>query len=156
MAWLEPFGAVDYEFDAFFADIETLVMGRATYDQCRGFDTWPYPDRRTAVLTNRGADPDAPEGVTFHSGDSAALTETLRSPTSGKTWIVGGGVVLGEFLAANLVDRLDLFVIPVLLGAGVPLFPEGTVSGAPQILSSQTYENGVVRLSYALDGAKTR
>lgn len=154
--WLEPFGAVDYGFDAFFADIETLIMGRGTYDQCRGFDTWPYPGRRTAVLTNRGTDPEVPDGVTFHSCAPSALMETLAPVMTGKVWIVGGGVVLGEFLAANLVERLDLFVIPVLLGAGIPLFPEGTVSGAPQLLTAQAFENGVVWLSYGLDGAEPR
>tara|TARA_R110002110_G_scaffold284986_1_gene499044 strand:+ start:24780 stop:25325 length:546 start_codon:yes stop_codon:yes gene_type:complete len=154
--WLEPFGAVDYGFDTFFSDIETLIMGRGTYDQCRGFDSWPYPDRRTAVLTNRGADPNAPGGVTFHAGDPSALLETLAPAMSGKSWVVGGGVVLGAFLAANLVDQLDLFVIPVMLGAGIPLFPEGTVSGAPRLLTSETFENGVVWLSYGLDGAAPR
>ena len=154
--WLEPFGAVDYGFDAFFADVETLIMGRSTYDRCRSFDAWPYPDRRTVVLTNRASDPDAPDGVTFHTCDPAALTQTLEPVISGKSWIVGGGVVLNQFLAANLVSRLDLFVIPVLLGGGVALFPEGTVSRAPRLLTSETFENGVVWLSYALDGAELR
>jgi dihydrofolate reductase len=154
--WLEPFAAVDYGFDAFFADIETLVMGRSTYDQCRGFDVWPYPGRRTTVLTHRDADPDAPDGVSFHACEPAALMDALGSVISGKSWIVGGGSVLGQFLAANLVSRLDLFVVPVLLGGGIPLFPEGTVSGAPQLLTSKTFENGVVWLAYALDGAEAR
>lgn len=154
VGWLEPFNATDYGFDAFFADVETVIMGRATYDQCRGFDSWPYPDRRTVVLTNRGTDPDAPDGVTFHACDPAALKTTLQPAMLGKVWIVGGGVVLGQFLAANLVEQMDLFVIPILLGSGIPLFPEGAVSETLHLLSSQTYENGVVWLSYVLDGSE--
>jgi dihydrofolate reductase len=83
-----------------------------------------------------------PEGVVFRTSLPAELTGTI--------WVVGGRQAIHSYLAAGLVDALELFIMPTLLGTGIPLFTGGT-RPAPATLTDHTvYPNGVVRLLYRL------
>ena len=67
---------------------------------------------------------------------------------------IGGPEILGQFLKADAIDRIDLFVMPVLLGEGIPLFgPDGTVQGVT-LDACLPYPDGVVKLSYLLRARK--
>jgi len=145
VAWLEPFKG-DYGYDAFFASIGTLVMGRATYDHARELGAWPYDGKPTWVLTSR-AMPGTPEGVEPWPWGIPKLVEQLRGGP-GDVWLVGGGKAVRGFLEADGVDDIELFVMPRLLGDGVRLF-EPTSAFAPlELADTHAYEDGVVRLRY--------
>ena len=124
--WLNPYQAGDYGYDAFIASIHTLVMGRATYDQMRGFGDWPHGAKRVVVVTSRPLGEDAPTGVEAWPGDMDILGPELRT-SPGDVWIVGGAQVVRALLDRGLVDRLDVFVIPELLGDGISLFERSPV-----------------------------
>jgi len=149
VAWLEPFQATDYGYADFFAGIETLVMGRATYDQLLGFGAWPYAGKPCLVLSRRGiAHP--PEGVAAWKGDVAALAAHLREAES-RIWVVGGGKLIAGLLAEGAITELDLFTMPLLLGRGIPLFAGGHPPAQKlSLLDTQTWPNGVVRLRYRI------
>jgi dihydrofolate reductase len=85
-------------------------------------------------------------------GEASELAAALRemaAPTKKDVWLMGGGRVLARFVDAGEVDVLDLFVMPVLLGRGLPLFPERDGARVPLSLrSSETLASGVVRATY--------
>jgi dihydrofolate reductase len=146
--WLKPFEAEDYGYGEFIAGIGTIVMGRRTYDQLRGFADWPYAGKRVVVLTSRPLEA-APEGVEASAEPVAALLARLGAMEArGETWLCGGGDVIAQFLAEDLIDRLELFIVPVLLGEGVPLFPEGAWRSLFSLQGVQAYASGVAGLSY--------
>src|SRR5262245_28731538 len=67
----------DYGFGAFYASVDTLVMGRGTYETALGFAAWPYAGKRVVVLTH--APRASRHGERFHAGDPAALLESLHA-----------------------------------------------------------------------------
>ena len=148
--WLQPYETEDVGFSAFFAEIGTIVSGRRTYDQSRGFPAWPYPGKRVVVLTNRALEAGPPAGVEAYAGDLGVLADKLKLETRGDVWILGGAQVAQDFLERGLIDRIELYVIPVLLGDGVRLF--STVDRARTLAFSEvhSFPNGIVGLIYDL------
>jgi dihydrofolate reductase len=147
--WLDPYPGEAYGYDAFIAGIGTVVMGRTSFEQALAFGEWPYPGRRSIVLTHRPARAPAGAEVEIRAGDVAALADELAHASSDgrDVWIMGGGNVIRQFLDAGRVDRLEIYVVPVLLGAGPPLFPDG----APHDLALEAataLAGGVARLVY--------
>ncbi|BDG70618.1 dihydrofolate reductase family protein [Roseomonas fluvialis] len=149
VGWLAPFEAEDYGMDAFLAEVGTVLTGRTTYDQARGFGEWPYAGKRVVVMTHRALDADAPDGVEAAQGDLAGVIARLRRETTGDIWLLGGAALAQACLARGLVDSIEIFVMPLLLGAGLRLF---ATDGAPRALTlreARPYPNGVVALNYA-------
>ena len=146
VGWLAPFEAAgDYGLGRFMERVSCVVMGRRTYEQARGFGAWPYEGKRL-VLLSHAALPDLPAGATCHSGPIARLVPALRREP-GDAWLVGGAEVFAQFLRAGAVDRIEMFLMPLLLGAGPALLPAG--QGAFRLLEHEAFPNGVVRLAYA-------
>ncbi len=146
--WLRPFDDVDYGYSTFIRDVGTVVIGRKSYEVARSFGDWPYKTMRSLVITSSPLD-DPPPNVTRVGADIARLTTALRAAGAKDTWIMGGAMTINAFLAAGAVDRIDLFTIPVLLGDGIRLFDGGRPETPLKFLSSQVYDKGLARLSYA-------
>jgi dihydrofolate reductase len=144
--WL--FTDADYGYAEFYASVDTLILGRNTYDVCLTFESFPYSGKRVLVMsrTRSGSDQN---GAEYTADDPFELVHRLRKESGADIWLVGGGQVVRAFLAANLVDDLDIFVHPILLGDGLPLFPVGFPETKLALASSQPYESGLVRLTYS-------
>lgn len=137
----------DYGFAEFFAGVDALVLGRNTYDTVLGFDRWLYGDKRCLVLTHRPPATSA-HGETFFAGAPAEIAEVLARDGVRRVY-VDGGIVIQRFLAAGLVDDLTISIIPVILGAGIPLFArDGGVELPLEQVESRTWPSGLVQLSY--------
>jgi dihydrofolate reductase len=135
----------DYGFARFFARVDALLLGRATWDVARGFDPWPYAGKRVAVLAH--APREARHGETFHAGDAAAVLDALGGEGLHHVYADGGSVI-SQLLAADRVDALTVSVIPVVLGDGLRLF-QGPLPERRLVLESATpYPSGLVQLSY--------
>lgn len=151
VAWLDPYFTEEVDFAGFSATIGATVMGRRTFDQALTFEQWQPPSERTVVLTHRPLD-NAPDGVEPFAGDVRQLADELRHQMAevGKdVWLMGGGECIRPFHEAGLVDRWELYVIPVLLGAGIPLFPAGEPTGVDlKVTRTETYGNGIVEVWY--------
>jgi len=148
VGFLDAFQDADYGYDAFASSIGTVVCGRATYEQVMSFGAWPYAGKRCVVVTRHALGRDAPPGVeAWHDGVPALATALAELP--GRVWIIGGARLIQAFLHAGAVERLELFVMPVLLGGGIPLFPSRGQRAGLRLLESTTYANGVLRLVYA-------
>lgn len=119
--FLDPYSATETDYAAFYAGIGTLVMGRSTYDVCRAFEDWPYAGKRAIIVTSRPVD-NLPELAEVWTGSIDALIAELRQAAQ-DVWVVGGGRLQQAFLDRDALDRLDHFIVPVLLGGGIPLYP---------------------------------
>ena len=125
-------------------------MGRATYDMVQGFGSgWPYPGKPCVVLA-RNPLAQAPAGVEGRHCTPTEALEELAARGCQRVWLVGGGSLAGNCLAAGLLDELVVSVIPHLLGAGIQLF----AGGLEQRLSLQghrVFPSGVAQLHYRVE-----
>lgn len=135
----------DYGFKTFYESVDTLVMGRKTYETALGFPAWPYDGKRCVVLTREQRA--AHHGESFFAGDPAVLVERLGAEGAKRAY-VDGGAVIGQFLAAKLVDDLTVSVIPILLGEGAPLAPALGGDVRLELVEHRAFESGLVQLRY--------
>lgn len=145
--WLEPVQAPgeDYGYQGFFDAVDTLAVGRTTYDVALGFSPWPWAGKRVVVLTHR---PPAPRhGESFFAGEPAALVARLGRDGARRVY-VDGGHVISQFLAAGLVDDLTISVVPVVLGDGIRLFRAPLPERALALEGARTFPTGLVQLRY--------
>jgi dihydrofolate reductase len=145
--WLATVAAPgeDYGYEAFLASVDALVMGRGTYDAVLAFDDWPYAGKRCVVLTHRA--PPSRHGEEFYAGRPDELAARLAA--GGVTRVcVDGGVVIQQFLAAELVDDLTVSILPVLLGDGVRLFAPGAPEQRLVLDECRSWPTGLVQLRY--------
>jgi dihydrofolate reductase len=153
--WLEPFFDADYGYEEFIRGIACAVMGRVTYEQVRAFGDWPYPEHDVFVLTRSGLE-GLPERTVAWSESPAQLLDHLRATCAdGDCWVIGGGETIREFERLGAVDDYEVFVMPVLLGDGIRLFPAPYPAGPLSLADVTAWENGAVRLLYDRASAAT-
>ncbi|MYC32815.1 MAG: dihydrofolate reductase [Chloroflexi bacterium] len=145
--WLPQGESDDYGYAEFYASVDALVMGRRTYDQVLGFGQWPYAGKPSYVFTGHPPD-DNPHSVEFVDTNPAAFVQTVASQYDGTVWLVGGGNLAEQFRRAGLIDEYLIFIIPVVLGRGIPLFGGDAPHTALELIETQTYSDGGVMLHY--------
>jgi dihydrofolate reductase len=127
IGFLKRYEGVDYGFAEFFAGIGTCVCGRDTFETSLSMAEadGPFPGKRLIVVTTRPLR-DLPAGTeVWDKGVDAAFVEHLRRLPGGDVWIVGGGKLQRALFDLGAIDRMQLAVVPVVLGPGVPMFPPG-------------------------------
>ncbi|ADB59124.1 bifunctional deaminase-reductase domain protein [Haloterrigena turkmenica DSM 5511] len=149
--WLEEYASdgengADGNFEAFFADVDCLVMGSRTYEQLLSFDGWPYGERPTFVVTSRDL-PLATAHVELVAGNLRELVDGLEERYD-RIWLVGGAALAQSFLREGLVDEIRLTVVPVLLGGGIRLFDDDGTEHTLETLECTSFESGLVELRY--------
>ncbi len=146
-------GSGDYGYGEFIAGVGVVLMGRVTYEQVLSFDVdYPYTEQEGYVFSRTRAG-QRDEYAQFVAGDDIpGLVAQLKEKGTGHIWLVGGGQLVREFLALDLVDRIELFILPTVLGEGIPLFPPPTPRRNLNLASCQSYDNGMVHLSYVRSG----
>jgi dihydrofolate reductase len=154
IAWLRAYEDAGRElYEEFLAGVGALAMGAATYDALlEQLDSaaWPYEDQPTWVFTHRRQDPPDGADVRFVEGSVAEPHAEMRAAAGdANVWVVGGGDLLSQFVDAGLLHDLRLTVVPVVLGAGVPLFPKA-VPGALELTGTSPVGGGLVELRYEL------
>ncbi len=137
----------DYGYGTFIATVDTVIMGRKTYDVVRGFGIpFPHADKQCYIIT-RSIRP--PEGrITFTAGPLGRLIAQLKQEEGGTIFVDGGADVVNLLLREQCVDELILSVIPVLLGNGIPLFTGGRPIAPAELVSSHAFPSGLVQLHY--------
>ena len=150
--WLPPGGGEEHGYDAFIATVNALVIGRKTYETVLGFDTWPYGGKPVYVLSTRALAPAPPGAVVERlSGAPAEVVEQLGARGVGHAYI-DGGITIQGFLQAGLIQRLIITRIPVLLGAGIPLFGALDRDIILKHIGTRQYASGLVQSEYAIEG----
>jgi dihydrofolate reductase len=142
----------DCGFREFMSTVDVMVMGRNTFEQVRTLDPWLYGTTPIIVITSRPESFNTTEerDTVSVSGDSPeAIVERLTA--QGKRHVyVDGGLTIQSFLAADLIDELIITTIPVLLGAGRPLFGGGAcVRDIPLAhVATRAFDFGFVQSKY--------
>ena len=137
----------EIDFQALLAGFDTILLGRKTYEATRS--EGGMPGMQTYVFSHTLRPADCP-GVIV----SDNLTETVNAlkPRGGKDiWLFGGGSLFRSCLQQGLVDSVEVAIIPVLLGGGVPFLPEPTTRAKLKLVKHRVYEQtGTVALEYAV------
>lgn len=147
--WLSNREGVEDTFTPFFQQVGAMLMGRRTYDVVSGFEgEWPYGDTPVLVATTRPltASPDSVRKVTGAIGE---LVDLAKRAAGERDIYLDGGALIRSALDANLVDELTVTVIPIVLGAGVPLFAGSARRHALELLAFRPIGGGLVELRYA-------
>jgi dihydrofolate reductase len=156
--WLPAGGGEEHGYEAFISTVDALVIGRNTFETVLTFDTWPYGEKPVYVLSSRALAPTPPGAVVERmSGPPADIVSQLTARGVRHAY-VDGGITIQRFLQAGLIQRLIVTRIPVLLGAGIPLFG---VTGRDIVLThvgTRQYPSGLVQSEYrvALQAAEDR
>jgi len=136
----------DMDFAELFAPFDTLVMGRGTYEEALRLGGGFMGMKPYVCSTTLGAG-DCP-GATV-TADGVATVTALKEEDGKDLWLFGGGVLFRSLLDAGLVDGVDVALIPVLLGEGLPLVPPGSTRAELRLIDQRTYSrSGIVFLRY--------
>lgn len=147
--WLTSLPSIDgedYGYASFMDTVDTIVMGRNTYDMVLNFDGWPFEGKKVVVVTNRPLT--SKFGESSFSGPLKTLFADLGKQNTQRVYL-DGGQLISQALEADLVDDMTLSTIPVLLGSGRPLFHKGFKELSWKLLASTAYPVGLLQSRYA-------
>lgn len=139
----------DYGYAAFTSTIDTIILGRKTYDWVLGkigASHYDNGDRAVYVIT-RTARP-AVGKTKFYTGDLAELVRELKGKSGKNIYCDGGAEIIDELLKNDLIDELIISVIPVLLGNGTRLFKDGRPEQELELVNTKTFDTGLIQLHY--------
>ncbi|TFG72423.1 MAG: dihydrofolate reductase [Anaerolineales bacterium] len=141
--------AGDFGYSAFIAGIDTLVMGRNTFEKVLSFGEWPYGTLPVVVLSTRHIS--LPHHLTDRVRVLDCVPESLvaKLQSEGIQHIyVDGGQTIQRFVKASLINDITLTFIPILLGKGIPLFGSLEIEVPLLLKNSQAFSNGFVQSTY--------
>jgi dihydrofolate reductase len=139
----------DYGYAEFTSTIDTIIIGRRTYDYVVreiGSSHYDNGERDVYVMT-RTERPDVGR-TKFYTGDLSELVHQLKSESGKNIYCDGGAEIIHELLKHDLVDELTISVIPVLLGDGTRLFKDGRPEQVLEFVSSKPFDTGLLQLHY--------
>lgn len=149
--WL--FHDQDYGYADFISQIDTVIMGRKTYDVSISFGDDVYPGLAKFVFA-RSRPVNANPNYDFVIGPAPAeFTRELLKKDGKDIWLVGGGEITRELLAARLIDSITVSIHPILLGGGTPLFPAGFDRTQLKLARTVPFNTGLVQLYYEIPRA---
>jgi len=136
-------------YDEFMASVDTLVIGRKTFEAVLALPAWPYDGKNVVVLSSKPVDFSGVRGHTIqHMGGSpAAIVATLAAKGAQHVY-VDGGITIQRFLRDGLVQRLIITRVPVLIGEGIPLFGSLPRDLRLRHVATQQYKSGLVKSEY--------
>jgi dihydrofolate reductase len=140
----------EVDFAALFAKVDTVLLGRRSYEVALQGGSLPWAPGTRVYVFSRTLFAAEHQGVTLVRERAGSVVADLRAEDGeGEIWLFGGGDLFRTLLAAGQVDRVEVTVVPILLGGGVPLLPPGSPRTELQLLGTKVYPSGMVTLSYA-------
>lgn len=139
-------GQGDNGYSKFYQTIDTILIGRRTYDWIMEHEKGelPYKDKKCYVFSKSNI---KDQHIDVINEEIVSFTNKLKSDVGENIWIVGGGVLLHSFIKHKLVDEIRITIAPVLLGKGIPLFNHVDVEQELQLVDTARY-NQFIELQY--------
>jgi dihydrofolate reductase len=158
--WLDrPRPAGNYGMDKFFRSIDTILLGRKTYEVALGLTGGKGIGSgkrvKNYVFSRRPPKSHTPD-VEFVREPLARFAKRLRATPGKDVWMMGGAGLIGSFLDAGEIDEFVIHVVPILIGEGIPLIAPGRRSVRLRLLSVRRFSDGVVRLHYSVGDRRKR
>jgi dihydrofolate reductase len=145
-------GGESHGYEEFFEKIDTLLIGRNTFDVVAKFPSWPYGGKRVVVLSHR---PLVLAGIDaqVEQVDGAPAEVAAKLAASGAKHVyVDGGLTVQAFLRAGLINDMTITRVPVLIGDGIPLFGQVLKDIALRHVTTREYKSGLVSSVYEVIG----
>jgi dihydrofolate reductase len=137
----------DYGYIDFISSVDTVIMGRRTYDKVLGFGIgFPHRNKKCYVLSKQKTGKD--ENVEFYNGDIKELIQTIRQSEGGTIFCDGGSEIIFQLMKLDLIDRYIISILSVCIGGGIRLFKSGRPTLQLQLTRSSIFPSGLVQLRY--------
>ena len=137
----------DYGYSDFIKAVDTVVMGRKTYEQVLTFGgAFPHRERKCYVLSKSRKGKD--ENVEFYNGPIDQLITAIRQSEGLNIFCDGGAEIVFELMKQNLIDRFVISIIPVFLGSGITLFHAGRPEQRLKLTQCKAFPSGLAQLWY--------
>jgi dihydrofolate reductase len=145
--WLLWSGEVAEVTAAYWKTIDTVIMGRLTYEVAAKLGTTAYPDVKNYVVSRTLTKSPHPD-VELVSGEGVEFVRRLKSENGKGICVMGGGRFAASLFAADLIDEVGFNIHPVLLGSGIPLYHAMPRSISLELLECRTFTTGCVLVRY--------
>jgi dihydrofolate reductase len=139
----------DYGYKEFMDTIDTVVMGRRTYEKVMTLvPAFPHAHLRSYIITKN---PKPTEGnMHFYSGNLSELIYSLKTQQGKDIFIDGGAILANSLFEINAIDEIVVSIVPFLLGDGVSLFQNSLQNKKIELKSCKHYSTGLVQLHYTI------
>jgi dihydrofolate reductase len=144
LLWGEEVRSISTEF---WKTVDTVVMGRRTYEVALRSGTTSFPMVKNYVFSSTMKE-STDKKVEIISEDAADFVQNLKNQKGKDICVMGGGLLAKSLLDANLIDEIGLNIHPVLLGSGIPIFHEMKKQINLELLDCKPFKNGCVFVSY--------
>jgi dihydrofolate reductase len=146
--WIVDDRSIDFE--ALFGEFDTLVMGRKTFEVLRSQGPGGPAARMKIIVVSTTLRPSDHPDVTIIGDGVTERIAALKALPGRDIWLFGGGMLFRGLVDTGLVDTVEVAVMPVLLGGGIPLLPSGRRVAGLRLVSSRALSSGIVMLAYEL------
>ncbi len=140
------------EAQEFLKTIDCYVMGSRTYELALELSKaygWVYGDVPTIILTHRKLPVNRPN-IELYSGDLDKLVNERLKPNYKNIWVVGGALLVKDFIRSGLADEIRQSILPIILGDGLPFYDQVGQEQALHLKNVTAYKNGMVELVYEI------
>ena len=139
----------DYGYGDFIKSIDTVIVGRKTYDWVMTqVPEFPHKDKTSYVITRTPRS--SMDKTHFYTGDLKELVLKLKSEQGKNIFVDGGAEIVNELLKENLIDEFVISIIPILVGNGTKLFNDGRPELKLELMSTKQFNKGLTQLHYVL------
>ena len=135
----------DYGYAKFYKSIDTVLMGRKTYELSLILND-THKGKKVIVFTKQKSVHKLPNAEFI--SDAVGFTKKLKKSKGKGIWLVGGGEIVSILLNSKLIDEMIIFVHPIILGKGIPLFRNMEKEIKLKLIEQFAYKDGLVRLYY--------
>jgi dihydrofolate reductase len=139
----------EIDFTALFCQFDTVLVGRRTFDGMAAAGRSSMPGMKTIVFSRTLRQDDHP-GITIVKFGQRETLAALKASQGKDIWLFGGGSLFRSLAEDGLVDTVEVTIVPILLGAGVPLLPSPANRIKLSLTAHRVYPTGIVSLEYAI------
>ena len=137
-----------YGINAFMKSVDTMLLGRKTYEASLSMGA-KFPSKGRYIVFSRHARPaDAPSNVEFVNGAIGPFMKRLREQPGKDIWLMGGGDLIASFLDEHAIDEFVITMAPMFIGDGIPLIAPRHRHTSLELHAVERFEDGVVQLHY--------
>lgn len=137
----------DYGYNDFISTIDTVIMGRKTYDKVLSFGIpYPHAEKYSYIISKQPFE--SKPNLEFYGGSLSMLVLKIKQKEGGDIFVDGGSEMVFQMINEDLIDKMVISTIPVLLGDGIPLFKSGMPGSDWKLEYSRSYESGLVQNCY--------